>query len=100
VVESAGVPRIRLSPDYEAFPLWPDSPSTRRLRLPEDLHLSSALISDLQAWAEVHDSARTYRTDYEWDESVELQATWIERGHDLAVRLRRELGSSYVVNLP
>jgi hypothetical protein len=100
MVDDDSVPRIRLAADYGAFPLWPESASTRRLRLPDDLPLSAALVADLRKWGEDHDRARTARTDFEWDDNVEAESAWIKRGRSLADRLSDELGPAFEVYFP
>jgi hypothetical protein len=91
---------IRVAPDYSAFPIWPNATNARRLRIPEDLHLSAGLLSDLERWADVHDSARTAPMDFEWDEKVASQRAWIEQGRALAERVQEELGDRYDVFYP
>jgi hypothetical protein len=91
---------LRVAPDYEAFPIWPNATNARRLRIPDDLHLSKALLTDLEQWAKVHDSARTAWRDFEWDERVASRRAWIEQGRALAERVQAELGDGYDVFYP
>ena len=103
VVSGAGdqsVVKLRVAADASAFPIWPESDAARRLRIPEDLHLSARLIDDLRAWAAVHDRARTDRWNFDWTESVARERDWIEQGRTLAALVQSELGDEYEVVFP
>lgn len=91
---------IRVAPDYSAFPIWPNATNARRLRIPEDLHLSQELLADLEKWAGVHHRARTAPRDFKWDERVASHRAWIEQGRALAERVQTELGDGYDVFYP
>ena len=97
---SEPVLRIRIAADYAAFPVWPESPEARSLRLPDDLYLPPELLVHLTAWAEVHDRARTARSNYEWDHSVADEHAWIEDGRALASRVQDHLGDAFEVTYP
>jgi hypothetical protein len=98
--EDESVVKIRVAADYSAFPIWPESASARRLRLPEDLHLSPGLVGDLWAWAAVHDRAHTDSSHYEWNEAAAREREWIEQGRVLAALVQSELGDDFVVVYP
>jgi hypothetical protein len=87
--------RLRLAPDYGAFPIWPESEAARPLRIPDDLPLSPGLVSDLWQWAAVHDSARTAASDFEWNEAVAGKRDWIEHGRYLSYLVQLELGDNF-----
>jgi hypothetical protein len=94
------VVKLRLAADSSAFPIWPESDTARRLRIPEDLPLSAGLIDDLWAWAAVHDRARTDRWNFDWTESAARERDWIEQGRTLAALVQNELGDEYEVVFP
>jgi hypothetical protein len=98
--EDESVVKIRVAADYSAFPIWPESANARRLRLPQDLHLSPGLVDDLWAWAAVHDRARNPGWNFEWSESVARERDWIEQGRTLAALVQGELGDGYEVVYP
>jgi hypothetical protein len=89
--------RLRVGADYGAFPVWPESESARRLRIPDDLPLTPGLVSDLWRWAAVHDRARTDASNFRWNESIERQRDWVEQGRRLAALVQSELGVDFEV---
>jgi hypothetical protein len=89
--------RLRVGADYTAFPIWPDSASARRIRIPDDLPLSSGLVGDLWRWASIHDRARTDASNFKWNESVQRERDWIEQGRQLAALVQSELGDDFEV---
>ena len=92
--------RLRLAADSSAFPIWPESDTARRLRIPEDLPLSAGLIDDLWAWAAVHDRARTDMWNFECSGFVARERDWIEQGRTLAALVQSELGDEYELVFP
>jgi hypothetical protein len=89
--------RLRIGADYTAFPVWAESEAAKRLRIPDDLPLSPGLVGDLWRWAAVHDRARTNASNFKWNESVERERDWIERGRQLAALVQAELGDRFEV---
>jgi hypothetical protein len=93
------VRRVRLMADYFAFPLWavasgePDATWSGMLS-PEALPLSASLVEKLQHWADEHDEL--FDSEFEWP-SEEARTAWIDRGRQLALQLRAELGPAYEV---
>ena len=84
-------PRLRLSADFDASPLWTREGNIRI----EDLPLSPRLNAELHRWAEEFDA--TAPRGPRMKPGGHVPTDWSERGQRLALELRAELGDTFVV---
>lgn len=91
---------IKLMADYQCFPLWEASPGDVGNIDPISLPISISLRKSLMDWAQLYDATLN------WEDpatsgftNVDSATQFMERGEELAQRLREELGSKFVVLL-
>jgi hypothetical protein len=89
---------LRLMADYQCHPLWNVGPEEFGDVDPRDLPISKALANELLAWARAFDAtlnqAEPSKSGFG---GAEAEATFKQRGRQLAERLRVELGSEFTV---
>lgn len=89
---------LRLTPEYQCWPLWDQSPGKGDNIDHETLPISENLKKRLTDWSEVHE--RTLNEDYPPDSkfaSEEERERWLAEGRSIRDDLQRELGPDYVV---
>lgn len=90
--------RIRVRAEFECWPLWDAGPEGFDNIDPETLPITAGLADDLNEWAAVFD--RTLNQEYPPDSdfaSPEDRHRFVERGRELAHRLRAELGDGWTI---
>ena len=89
--------RIKVMADYGCWPLWHDGSSELGDIDPQSLPLSKELTSALIEWAAKLDGAldRADPGNTKWPDG--FFADFNREGHELAVRVRDELGPAYEV---
>ncbi|MFE5125963.1 hypothetical protein [Streptomyces sp. NPDC056669] len=90
---------VRLSADYECYPVWVLTEHELDNVAPDSLPLSKQLIEDLDRWGDEYEA--TYNLDdpiASGFASEEAEQSFFERGHGLARRLRDELDETWRVS--
>ena len=89
---------IRLSPDYDCYPLWEASPELAGDIDPHSLPISKELCSRILAWGRTFDDTLNRddpaRSGFRSDEE---QEEFEQEGRDLHVLLSKELGRDFRV---
>ena len=85
---------IKVMADYDCWPLWHYQDDVGNID-PAALDLSPGLIEALLAWAEEYDSIlnRQDPASTSWP-SIERQKDFVDRGRQLALKLKVELASA------
>ena len=87
---------IKLMADYHSHPLWEASPGVVGNVDPGELPLSDELRQSLREWADDYDSTLNLSDPASSGfANIEDEASFKKRGHELAYRLKKELGTSF-----
>ncbi|GLV73986.1 MULTISPECIES: hypothetical protein [Streptomyces] len=90
---------VRLSAEYECYPVWVITEQGLDNVAPDSLPLSKQLIEDLNRWGDEYEA--TYNRDDPITSGFTSEAAeqrFVERGHRLARRLRDELDGTWCVS--
>ncbi|EXU62615.1 hypothetical protein Z951_40395 [Streptomyces sp. PRh5] len=90
---------VRLSADYECYPVWVITEQGLENVAPDSLPLSKRLIEDLDRWGDEYEA--TYNRDDPITSGFASKAAeqdFVERGNGLAHRLRDELDETWHVS--
>jgi len=91
---------IRISADYECYPLWEANPGIVGNINPADLPISPELIDQLMSWANTFD--KTLNMDDPVNsgfQNDQEEFSFREEGLILAEKLKNELGEGYLIVL-
>ena len=89
---------LKLMADYHCFPLWENSSDLVGNVDPASIPISENLTSKLNEWAEIFDATLNLNDPVRSGFAAEkLKIEFHDKGHDLCLSLKSELGDNYSV---